>query len=193
MIVRVRNGRKTTYDYRRILFSDDFRLIKKAYGKSYFELHVPDGLSDEWKKKYEGFGLRVELVPDEYIRDNKYRDNYFRVFPSDVYRCVYCGKILPKEKITIDHIFPVNKANTKAGRKYIKKNDLSGINDIRNLVPCCKRCNSKKRTKTGIWLIRAKIGQKGIIWDIWAIVRNSIFIIAIFMLINLFFRCFMRF
>lgn len=187
MIIRIRNGRKPTYYYRRLLFSDDFKLIKRAYGKSYFELHVPDQAADKWKEKYESLGLRVELIPDEYIRDNKYRNNYFRFYPADAYRCVYCGRIFPKEMITIDHVFPVKKANTKAGRKYIEKNGLSGINDIKNLVPCCKRCNSRKRTKTGLWIIRAKAGKADVFWDIMIPIKKGIIVSVVLLM---FFICY---
>ena len=43
--------------------------------------------------------------------------------------CVYCGC---SEKLTIDHILPINRG---------------GTNDIYNLVPACLSCNSAKRDK----------------------------------------------
>lgn len=48
-------------------------------------------------------------------------------------RCFYCGlHTNPFITFTIDHIFPVCRG---------------GGNDIRNLVPCCARCNSSKGSK----------------------------------------------
>lgn len=160
MIIRIRNGKNTTYDYRRELFEDGFKLERKAYGKSYFELHVEDdNMVNQIKGKYGALHLNVEIVPDSLVRNNKYRDMYFKTYPAEEYRCVYCGKILSKVETTIDHIYPVDKANTIADKKYIEKNGLSGINDIMNLVPSCRKCNSKKHTKTGLWILRAKVGK----------------------------------
>lgn len=44
--------------------------------------------------------------------------------------CVYCGE--RKEKLTIDHATPIH-----GGGKH----------NIKNLIPCCKSCNSSKGTK----------------------------------------------
>ena len=48
------------------------------------------------------------------------------------YKCQICGKELKKEEITIDHIIPLSKG---------------GGNNIENLQPLCKSCNSKKSNK----------------------------------------------
>ena len=46
-------------------------------------------------------------------------------------RCAYCGRKI--KKLTKDHIIPVS---------------LGGVNTIDNIVPCCRKCNSKKRIKS---------------------------------------------
>jgi 5-methylcytosine-specific restriction endonuclease McrA len=43
--------------------------------------------------------------------------------------CGYCGAIVPKKKMTVDHITPKCKG---------------GTNDIENLMPCCGDCNRDK-------------------------------------------------
>ena len=48
-------------------------------------------------------------------------------------RCFYCGKVFPKDKITIDHIFP---------------QDFGGPTITDNLVPACKQCNTEKSNMT---------------------------------------------
>lgn len=48
-------------------------------------------------------------------------------------KCYYCGNVTnPWLTFTVDHVYPVSRG---------------GGNDIRNLVPCCKFCNSAKGTK----------------------------------------------
>lgn len=57
--------------------------------------------------------------------------------------CVYCGK---KKKLTIDHVVPI---------------DRGGTNDMDNLVPACKSCNSRKNTKSLLsWLYYLLKGEK---------------------------------
>jgi 5-methylcytosine-specific restriction endonuclease McrA len=45
------------------------------------------------------------------------------------YFCGYCGSIVSKKKMTVDHIIPKSKG---------------GTNEIDNLMPCCRECNRDK-------------------------------------------------
>lgn len=55
------------------------------------------------------------------------------VFFRDGFTCQYCGKLYPKEELTLDHIIPVSHGG--------KKNWL-------NIVTACKKCNNKKGNRT---------------------------------------------
>lgn len=45
-------------------------------------------------------------------------------------RCYYCGKEVPENELTMDHVVPLIR-----GGKSLKS----------NIVPACKECNSKKK------------------------------------------------
>lgn len=64
--------------------------------------------------------------------------------------CQYCGGVF--EKLTIDHIAPL-----AAG----------GLNEIGNLIPCCKYCNSSKNTKRVEDWLYEKHGIAGLVRAVW--------------------------
>jgi len=69
----------------------------------------------------------------EYRRSAVSRDLRANVWMMTFGRCYYCGNMTnPWFTFTVDHVYPVYRG---------------GSNDIRNLVPCCKFCNSSKGSK----------------------------------------------
>ena len=70
-----------------------------------------------------------------------YREDYFKAHEGvkllgkrgTYYRCVFCGGMFTKSEITVDH-------------KIAKR--LGGTDDIWNLQPACRPCNSRKRERT---------------------------------------------
>lgn len=70
-----------------------------------------------------------------------YREEYFKhnkgiklpLKQGTYYRCVFCGKLFLKSQITIDH---------KISKRY------GGTDDLWNLQPACRSCNSSKRERT---------------------------------------------
>ena len=105
------------------------------------------------------FGWKTRLYDEKYARSTDYRRIFFTLNKPDedgLYRCVYCGRRYPADKITVDHIVPVlaaKKGNTSGlgGR---------GVNDPSNLAPACFRCNERKGAGTGlVWRLRARLGK----------------------------------
>ncbi len=61
-----------------------------------------------------------------------YREDWFKHNKPGIrgkYRCVCCGKLFSKKDITIDHRIPKRKG---------------GTDDLWNLQPMCRSCNSSK-------------------------------------------------
>lgn len=131
--------------------------------------------------------VKFELNNDFGKRSTTYRTEYFKhnkPIYKKFYRCVYCGQLLSRRKITVDHIYPVKKVNESIYyQDKLKKMGADSVNDYRNLVSACFRCNAKKSAKTGWWIIKAKIGS---IKYYWPIVHMIEFIIILFILYNLY-------
>ncbi|CBW26440.1 conserved hypothetical protein [Halobacteriovorax marinus SJ] len=71
-----------------------------------------------------------------YNRHNTQRQVKFtrlNVYLRDDYTCQYCTKSFAFKELTFDHVIPVSKG---------------GKTTWKNIVTCCKKCNSKKGAKT---------------------------------------------
>ena len=102
-------------------------------------------------------------------RNSSYRHDFFSSHPPQVlgkyYFCAYCGRLLSKKNVTVDHLWSVDlaKKNPKVQKKLGRKG-YSNVNDVRNLLPACSDCNGKKGKKAGWWIIRGRIGRHKIFW-----------------------------
>lgn len=119
-------------------------------------------------------------------RGSDYRRRYFimnkPVF-HDKYICVYCGKLLKKDDVTIDHLYPIGKASKSISyQKKLNRRGLKNINDGKNLVSACYKCNALKGTDTGIWILKGKIGLIYPLWIVRYFFRLVIIVSAFVML-----------
>ena len=115
-------------------------------------------------KKLQKAGIKYTCYRVEYERANNYRQTFFQRTKGP-YRCRYCNKKLNKDKVFVDHIIPVAKTQKTARAKMMLAMRRCGsVNDIRNLAPACKECNSKKSDKMGIWIIRGWLGKYKTYW-----------------------------
>lgn len=106
---------------------------------------------------------------NKYQRSTDYRRQFLKynngIFGGGNFFCSYCGRILTPQKMTVDHLIPVNKVKKRGIARIIMKiRGISNINDIDNLIPSCSNCNSRKRDKMGIWIIRGDIGKHTWFW-----------------------------
>lgn len=113
-------------------------------------------------------GLRFSYDNGYSQRSSNYRQKFFANHPPDLgdkYICVYCGKRLTKEQMTVDHLYPVSRtaANRKLQNK-LKRKGIENVNDLANLVAACSRCNRKKSNKMRKWIWKGKLGRHKRIW-----------------------------
>lgn len=150
---------------------------RKTAHSSFYELNNATnrerGIWIDWAKKYH---LECHVVEMKYTRSADYRGDYFKNNTPTVaarYRCVYCGKKLKYKDVTIDHLYPVNKMMYRqTTRDAAKVFGIDGVNDPKNLVAACRKCNSKKGTKMGVWILRGMIGRHEGFW----MMRNALVI-----------------
>lgn len=103
-----------------------------------------------------------------------------------IYFCMYCGRPMTSKTLTIDHIFPCDRSSKSLLLQFIiSKTGIYDINDIRNLGPCCRHCNSKKGSKVNLYyMLAACLGKRPYGFIIRWSIRLLIFIILVFVLIG---------
>ena len=65
-----------------------------------------------------------------------------------------------------------SKAQKKtSARMMLAVKRCGSVNDIRNLAPACRDCNSKKSDKMGLWVVRGWLGKYKLYWIILRIIQ----------------------
>lgn len=118
-----------------------------------------------------------DITETQWTRDPYSRDKFFRTHnngkPDEYgknkagkkvgfYRCAYCGKLIEKSQVEVDHIVPVNavRANDSIYRDFLKDLGCESVNDSKNLVAACRECNQKKGASVDLeWI---KTGTKSV-------------------------------
>ena len=103
-------------------------------------------------------------LPEKLQRSGDYRRSFLKKHRGylwlGIYSCTYCGRLLTAKRVTVDHIVAVDRMRWYSKRRragWLKKD--GGINDVSNLVGACATCNSRKGSKGGFWIARAKVGR----------------------------------
>lgn len=138
-----------------------------------------DKLIDYCKKNH----IRYH-IDNDFGKRNNYRAIYFesnRPVIGNRYFCAYCGILISRRNVTVDHIYPVHLADTDfKTQRMLSRKGWKSINDVRNLVAACRKCNSRKSDKTGLWILRGKIGKSSTLWILRHSIRIAIAGIAIY-------------
>lgn len=174
--IEIKNGREKTYFHRYYLHQMGLSFKKKGKYSGVWYKQTDNHLEIETLKDYcIAHHLNIKIYDDKDKRNHEYRKNFFQTNlglfnKGRYYHCAYCGRILKKEKIQIDHIFPIYMVKdsnfTTFNKKVLKLFHITDINCNRNLVASCKKCNQRKGNKTGLWVIRAWIGKYILFWII---------------------------
>lgn len=153
MLIDVRTRKKQKW-------FDDYKYIvnKGKYG-NYYTFKITDEELKQIVKKIKKLHCKYIIYEECWNRNASYRNKFFKHY-SPPYICRYCGKYLKKEYAVVDHVVPVAKTKySKRARNLLQKRGIYNVNDERNLVPSCRKCNNKKSDKMGMWYLRGKYGN----------------------------------
>lgn len=81
----------------------------------------------------------------KYERSDDYRYQYIRAHPGFMgkyYLCPYCGRIMLKKTMQVDHIVSINLANKHRAYRVLVPD--GNINNLHNLTASCPKCNNRK-------------------------------------------------
>lgn len=169
------------------------RIWLKTHGFTYnggskYITYTSDREAVKLERKCRKMGLRTRLKTSFTERSTNYRNIFFQankpVF-GKYYICAYCGCLMTREQTTVDHLIPIGAAQkSEYMRKKMLRMGYDSVNDVRNLVPACERCNQKKSAKTGRWITRGRIGRHAWVWAARKIVRAVIIIAIIYIFVK---------
>lgn len=119
-------------------------------------------------------------------RSINYRQVFFqsnKPILGKYYFCAYCGRLLNKKNVTVDHLYPVSAAKKSFWiRTRLKSKGLKTINDKRNLVPACISCNKTKAAHMGLWIIKGRLGRYKGLWLLRHTFRLILIVVTIILL-----------
>ena len=119
-------------------------------------------------------------------RSSDYRKEFFthyKPYRKNRYYCSYCGRLIAPKNLTVDHLYPVHVVNKSSYyQAKLMAMGAKSVNDYKNLVPACKKCNRKKSAKITGWVWRGKIGRIQSLWPIRKFIRFSFLVGIIFAL-----------
>ncbi|MCR5148305.1 MAG: HNH endonuclease [Eubacterium sp.] len=174
----------TVFNPRKITKKEQKKLIRelKRYDLEWDNIEFSGSVSEKELRKLSAYcdekGLRLKIGNALGRRRTDYRRKFFSWNSPDIgsrYICVYCGRLLKKDKVVVDHLYPVGTASKSIEyQKKLKRHGIKNINDSRNLVASCNSCNRRKGTKSGIWIFLGRIGRHRGIWFLRYLLRAVI-------------------
>lgn len=133
-------------------------------------------------KKLNKRNIKHRCYEKRWERSSNYRDNFFKTYTAP-YRCRYCNKSLTKEKMVIDHIVPIGKVKKSTNaRMLLYIQNISEVNDVKNLAPSCRKCNQRKSDKLGLWYLKGILGKYKLYWILRRLIIFSLLLLSIYFL-----------
>lgn len=189
MRVEILDGKEKAFEHRKAISKLGFWYIKNKEIDGRWSKECKESEIAKIKKFCKRHHLEYAVYEEGFTRSSNYRYRYFKAHKglfNTFYQCAYCGRIRTKKYITVDHIIPVDKVIKGKRREHYKRllrsKGITDINDVRNLVSACRRCNSQKSANAGIWILRGRIGSHP--W-FWVTCNLILIVVLIFVVCNI--------
>lgn len=145
--------------------------LKKISKEKFVGLTSRTRKVEKVRKFCKTYSLRFKIENSYGDRSSTYRKNFFDYYEPNASRgrwyCAYCGKKLKKEKVEVDHLYPIEKVSRSLKlQKKLRNKGICSVNDPLNLVAACQRCNSKKRFNMQFWILRGTLGRESLFWKV---------------------------
>ena len=171
---RVRVPRRSRKRLEASRYPYGFKRVYEGPGRFHFEAR---GLTREQRDDVLAKAREDKFVfssaERSFRRSSDYRDRFLEAHPGP-WRCRYCHRRLREPgEMTVDHIVPVDAVDPfgsypewkrAAARRAMGRLSMRGVNDLANLAPSCRRCNSSKGNRAGLWTVRGLLGAKRWYW-----------------------------
>ena len=150
--------------YRKIKYRYDTLTEKEGKYGLYWVAEIPDDRINREEKYFNRKGIKYKKYKPEWSRSSDYRKQFLKK-NKPPYRCRYCNRRLKKDYMQVDHLISINQVKTsKRARRLLEGDGCSNVNDVKNLVPSCYRCNARKGDKLGVWYLKGKLGRYQWYW-----------------------------
>lgn len=180
----ISDGRRKTYRYRKDLVDMGFRFDKSRGRGSWVLRESCDRYEINSLKRFCRIRkLNICVTDRNMTRSSDYRKTYKD--KDRKLRCAYCGKRLDKKNMTVDHIIPVSRFRGNRSKAWLNLLHIRNINEPANLAPACRRCNTKKGSKGGLWIIRGFLGKNYYIRTAMNITRTLVIVAIVILLMKM--------
>lgn len=189
--VQIKGKRRKILRCEKFLRNQGFEYTSQSKYLYVLEKRIADRSEfSHWNRYAVRRGLYCEIIDTSYSRSSGYRKAFFRTrkpFVGNLYFCVYCGRLIPLEKVIVDHIVPVNKAErSRRVQRKLERKGFEGVNDPGNLGACCNKCNIAKGEQMGLWSYRGFIGQSNMFQVVRWLIRIGLAAAAVLICLYLF-------
>lgn len=172
-------GKHSLFWMRRVLVDrHEFKEKENKIGP-YFVKEVP--MIDAWHVRavLKAHNYKFREFNSRYERSSNYRSEFFE-HNRGPHRCAYCGRFVSSKNLEVDHLIPVAKAKNSTNVRFVLQMcGIKNVNDWKNLVASCKKCNRSKSDKMGFWVVKGFFGRHKSFWYVRDIVVVAIAIAII--------------
>lgn len=161
----------------------NFKEVNGKYG-IYFTIKVNKNDKKKIIRKLNWGHIRYRCYESRWTRSSNYREKFLKENKGP-YKCRYCNKPIKKDGMVVDHIISIYQAKSnKKARTLLNARGITDVNDLRNLVASCRKCNEAKSEKMGIWIIKAYLGKYKWYWTVRKLLYICLFSLVLWSLYN---------